>query len=217
MPQQDQQAYQPYQSIRQSAEALDGKSISAVNLGRTSFGNDGFYPYTVDSSSLPPWGHHDESGGVEKGEGCQWRHGGLSRWKTYPNLPHLNPRIHHGKHMNIWVPETKTREHTHTHTRDSPRSKNLVRFCMFLFLTKRMLKGIWICTRRLATDVKPWHLSEGSCEKKHIYAMSDEPQSMRFFVSDWLLGSPYFPEVHPVVHTVKHIQTCKKAIHTQYT
>ena len=36
MPQQDQQAYQPYQSIRHSAEAIGGKSISAVNLGRTS-------------------------------------------------------------------------------------------------------------------------------------------------------------------------------------
>ena len=37
MPQQDQQAYQPYQSIRHSVEAIGGKSISdALNLGRTS-------------------------------------------------------------------------------------------------------------------------------------------------------------------------------------
>ena len=36
MPQQEQHAYQPYQSIRHSVEAIGGKSISAVNLGRTS-------------------------------------------------------------------------------------------------------------------------------------------------------------------------------------
>ena len=58
-------------AIRHCVETIGGLSIRGVNLGRMSFGDDGFYPYPVDSSSPEPRGHHDEIGGVEKAEGSQ--------------------------------------------------------------------------------------------------------------------------------------------------
>ena len=58
-------------AIRHCVETIAGLSIRGVNLGRMSFGDDGFYPYAVDSSSPEPRGHHDEIGGVEKAEGSQ--------------------------------------------------------------------------------------------------------------------------------------------------
>ena len=46
--------------------------------------------------------------------------------------------------------------------------------------------------------------------------MSDERQPMRSFVSDWLLGSPNFPEVHPGVHLGQTHSNTQKATYTQY-
>ena len=70
-----QQAYQPYQSIRHSVEAMVRSQLEVCEPGRTSL-------EMTDSPPAP--GDHEDLGGVEKEEGCQWRHGGLCGAKTYP-------------------------------------------------------------------------------------------------------------------------------------
>ena len=123
---------------------------------------------------------------------------------------------------NIRVAETKTRESTHT--RDSPRSKNLVRFCLFLFLTKRILKGIWTCTRQFGDrcqtlrPIKSWEVANrvmwGSTHWCHVWQTSTYTLFC-FRLAAWL--SIFSRSTSGWFTLTKHIKIRKKAIHTQYT
>ena len=150
MPQQEQHAYQPYQSIRHSVEAIGGKSISAVDLGRTSLEMiDSIHALLI----LLLRHHEDIMMRLEELKREKAANEDMEVFTDERRTQIFHIQIEGFTKLNTWISGCRKQKRGKAHTRDSPRSKNLVRFCMFLFLTTRILKEIWICTRHLATDV----------------------------------------------------------------
>ena len=181
------QAYQPYQSIRHSVEAIGGKSISAVNLGRTCLE----MMDSIHTLLILLLRHHEDI--MMRVEELKLEKVANEDMEVFPDgrrtqIFHI--QIEGFTKLSTWISGAGNKNKRNKNTRDSPR---------FLILTTKILNGIWICTLhqcaiwwQMPNLVRPIQ-KLGSCKSGNVNAGKNA--SMACLTN---LNLPKY--IHPVVH-----------------